>query len=266
MLADTTLPSFDPAIDVLMTPRPITVAPEATLQEAGAIMRTCRIRHLPVVEAETIVGLLSLRDVLAGDESERVREAMSRRPHVVAPATALSVACEKMLAHRFSCLPVVAADVLVGIFTATDALQYAAQALDDEGCERRHPPEVAELMTLRPLKATEPAATLRSAWELMAAARIRHLPVVHEGAVVGILSDRDLLAVRRQLMSDASPAIRVADAMSRRVSTIAADRPAADAARTLLRRRFGALPVLRGQELLGIVTSSDFLYWILGRA
>jgi CBS domain-containing protein len=57
----------------------------------------------------------------------------------------------------------------------------------------------------------------------------------------------------------------VADAMSLRVSTIDAERPATEAASTLLRRRIGALPVLRGGALRGIITVSDFLYWILGR-
>ena len=58
----------------------------------------------------------------------------------------------------------------------------------------------------------------------------------------------------------------VADAMSRHVSTIDAESPALEAARTLLRRRFGALPVLRSNELRGMLTVSDFLYWILARA
>ncbi|MCU1280577.1 MAG: hypothetical protein JWM53_4123, partial [bacterium] len=58
----------------------------------------------------------------------------------------------------------------------------------------------------------------------------------------------------------------VADAMSKRVSVIAAERPATEAAATLLRRRVGALPVQRGRELRGIITVADFMYWILARA
>ena len=125
-------------------------------------------------------------------------------------------------------------------------------------------------MTARPLILVEPAATLASAWHTMRSSGVRHLPVVREDAVIGLLSDRDVLAAGRAWLDDtAAPGRRVmlvADAMSTRLSTISADRPATEAAQTLLRRRVGALPVMRGRELRGMLTVSDFLYWILARA
>jgi len=48
----------------VMTKRPITVAPEMTIQETLNIMATNKLRHLPVVEGEKLVGLISLRDIL----------------------------------------------------------------------------------------------------------------------------------------------------------------------------------------------------------
>ncbi|MGZ3438967.1 MAG: CBS domain-containing protein, partial [Polyangia bacterium] len=127
-----------------------------------------------------------------------------------------------------------------------------------------------QLMTPRPLVVTDPTETLLSAWARMRSAHVRHLPVMQESKIVGLLSDRDLLAAGRDWLDDsAAPGARVmlvADAMSSRVSTMGADGPALDGARTLLRRRIGALPVLRGHELRGMLTVSDFLYWILARA
>ena len=107
-----------------------------------------------------------------------------------------------------------------------------------------------------------------SGLELMA--KVRHLPVMRGEEIVGILSDRDVLAAGRQWLGNDSELGRrvmvVADAMSTRVSTITVDRPATEAAKTLLRRRVGALPVLRGRELRGMLAVSDFMYWILARA
>lgn len=256
---------FDPIIGVLMTPRPITIVPDVTLDAAGEVMRGCRIRHLPVVDGATLLGVLSLRDVIAGEPRTLVREAMSA-PETLDPSAPLTLACDIMLARRFSCLPVVEQGRLVGVFTATDALAFAVDALEDDARELGREPDVGSVMTSGPLTVIEPNASLRSAWELMRAARIRHLPVVSDGNVVGMLSDRDLLAVGRRTLEQSLAHMLVVEAMSSRVSVIGVERPAVEAAKILLRRRVGALPVLRGHALRGIITVSDFLYWIVGRA
>jgi acetoin utilization protein AcuB len=48
----------------MMTKRPITVTPNMTIQETLSIMATHKLRHLPVVEGEKLVGLINLRDIL----------------------------------------------------------------------------------------------------------------------------------------------------------------------------------------------------------
>jgi acetoin utilization protein AcuB len=47
-----------------MTPVPVTVAPEDELAEAARIMTELGVRHLPVVEGERLVGMLSIRDLI----------------------------------------------------------------------------------------------------------------------------------------------------------------------------------------------------------
>jgi CBS domain-containing protein len=259
---------FDPVVQVLMTPRPITVKPFETVGAAATIMRTCRVRHLPVVIGTRLAGVLSARDVIPADQQALVGDVMTAPSHAL-PSTALvTSACEQMLAHHHSCLPVVDRDALVGIFTATDALRFANVALEAEARETGRKADVAQLMTARPLVTIEPEATLASAWQTMRATNLRHLPVVVQGQVVGMLSDRDVLAAGHDWLRDGgdAPAMLVADAMSARVSTIHPERPASEAAARLLRRRFGALPVVRGHELRGMLTVSDFMYWILARA
>jgi len=259
---------FDPVVEVLMTPRPITVKPFESVGAAATIMRTCRVRHLPVVVGPRPVGLLSARDAIAADEHALVGDVMTA-PSQTVPSTALVTrACKQMLGHHYSCLPVVDGDALVGIFTATDALRFANVALEADARETGRKATVAQLMTGRPLVTIAPEATLASAWQTMRASGVRHLPVVVRDQIVGMLSDRDVLAAGPDWLRDDTdaPAMLVADAMSPRVSTIHAEHAASEAAARLLHRRFGALPVVRGQELRGILTVSDFMYWILARA
>lgn len=259
MLAEGAL-RFNPAVDVLMTPRPITIEPTVPLAAAAERMRTCRIRHLPVAVDGALVGVVSLGDVLATDgAAARVADVMGAPAETAAPATPLGSACARMLRRRIGCLPVVDGARLAGVFTATDALRFAASALDEEARARR-PPAVAQLMAARPAVTVAPATPLAIAWQRMRADSVRHLPVVRDGAIVGMLSDHDLLAAA------AGPARLVGEAMSTRVSTIDAARPASEAAATLLRRRIGALPVLCGRELDGIIAASDFVRYLAARA
>jgi len=260
---------FDPTVDVLMTPRPITIDPSSTVGRAAALMKSCRVRHLPVVKG-TLVGVISLRDVIAADESAIVGHVMTREPQVASASTTLSSACEQMLGGRYSSLPVVDDQRhLVGIFTATDALRFASTVLAEDARAQGHAPQVSHVMTARPLVTVEPSTPLAQAWQLMSMSGVRHLPVVRDGELVAMLTDRDVLAAGREWLDQGAsarqPAIVVADAMTDRIAISEPDRPAIEAATTLLRRRLGALAVMRGRELLGIVTVTDFLYWILAR-
>ena len=90
-------------------------------------------------------------------------------------------------------------------------------------------------------------------WE-MVLGEMRHLPVVdRERCVVGMLSDRDLSRSHEK-------AIAVATVMTRKVRTVRADQPAADAAHEMLEHKLSALPVVDAEmRLVGIVTSTDFI-------
>ena len=183
----------------------------------------------------------------------------------MAPATTLTAACTDMLAHHISCLPVVDGGALVGIFTATDALNVAVSMLKSDEQAVRGGPTVAQLMTGRPIATAQATTPLAEAWRQMQDARVRHLPIVSGGAVIGMLSDRDVLARSRTSDDVATDLLFVADAMNPRLWVIRDERPALEAATTLLRRRAGAVAVMRGDRLRGIITVADFLYWLLSR-
>jgi len=125
---------------------------------------------------------------------------------------------------------------------------------------------VHALMT-RELTTLDRNQTLELADHLMALGRIRHLPVVDEGRIVGVVSGRDLFRAafaealgcgskaRRRLLRS----IGVKEIMSEPAVTVPPDTSARDAARLMLEQRIGCLPVVQGGVLIGLVTETDLL-------
>jgi acetoin utilization protein AcuB len=114
-----------------------------------------------------------------------------------------------------------------------------------------------EIVTLSP---DETAAT---ALALCRERRIRHLPVLKGGRIVGIVSDRDLRSSTPALgdpdRAAALQRVLVEDVMAREVITANPDDPIEQAANTMRERKIGCLPVMQGEELVGIVTASDVM-------
>jgi len=102
----------------------------------------------------------------------------------------LRVAAQKMWEQQTGSLLVVAesSEHLVGIITERDILKAAAQGLDLDTAR------VHEVMGREPVT-VHPSTSLRQAAQIMADRWIRHLPVVENGRLVGIVSQRDLTGV-----------------------------------------------------------------------
>ena len=105
-------------------------------------------------------------------------------------------------------------------------------------------------------------ATLRAddrldlAEDIMRLGRVRHMPVLDGERVVGVVSHRDLLAASLTRVLDFEPshrrtflrAIEVREVMSKEVVSVVPETPLAEAARLLVTRRIGCLPVVEGEE------------------
>jgi acetoin utilization protein AcuB len=111
-------------------------------------------------------------------------------------------------------------------------------------------------------------ALARGAADMMKTRRLRHLPVLDRGGrLVGIVTDRDLRqvtfapALERRLpnLSEALKALTVGEIMTRGVVTVRPSAEIREAARLMHERKIGALPVVDGDRLMGIVTESDVL-------
>jgi CBS domain-containing membrane protein len=125
---------------------------------------------------------------------------------------------------------------------------------------------VRDLMTpdVRVVRPDDSIATLRI---LMNDKHVRHVPVVDDGCIVGLVSERDLLRraaglegdVPLSVTDDVSAAVKVREVMTWQVETIEADEDAATAAAIMLENKYGCLPVLEQGVLAGILTEADFV-------
>lgn len=114
--------------------------------------------------------------------------------------------------------------------------------------------------------------TLENAERLMRTNRIRHLPVVHKGKLVGIISLTDLMRLSfsdnfGEVESNVDVAIfemlRIEHVMMSKPVTISPAQTARDAAEILAQREFHALPVVEGPRVVGIVTTTDLIRYFL---
>jgi acetoin utilization protein AcuB len=107
-----------------------------------------------------------------------------------------------------------------------------------------------------------PEASAAEAWAVCREHNIRHLPIVQEGRLVGLVSDRDLRDVRgsgEDRESDTPRWVRLGDMMTRSVVTIHPLDTIEHAAREIYDRKIGCLPVVADDELVGIITSADMM-------
>jgi CBS domain-containing protein len=103
--------------------------------------------------------------------------------------------------------------------------------------------------------------------EAMQRFRFHHVPVVDGRKLVGLVSHRDLLRVSASAMAKDGEArthilnqqLFVRDVMTRDIETTTPATPLAEAARTMLDRQHGCLPVVDDGELVGIITLSDIV-------
>jgi acetoin utilization protein AcuB len=132
-----------------MTKNPMTVSVSTSIGEVARLMLDEGIRHLPVMEAGNMVGIISDRDIksvsmprlvdheaietLRARYDQPISEMMAGDPVTAYPETNLAEAVDRMIDNRVGALPIVNADTgdLLGILSQSDVLRVARDRLED---------------------------------------------------------------------------------------------------------------------------------------
>lgn len=265
--------------------RSVTIGAQETLPSAVVMMQELKVKRLPVVLDKKVVGLLTDGEIkrnlpklsegltpweFAGRAGRiRVREVMRQPVHTVTPEMPLDTAIKTMLDRRIGGMPVVDDEgELLGMLTLTDILRAEVKAprLQWGAVEQHMTSQVVTVNAEDP--ASEGAAKLK-------VSRLRVLPVLDAGVLVGILHETDVsAAIDRAVAAHKDTVLKeqfylenqtVRDLMRPPTGYLREGMPMHDALKSMVDLNVHGLPIIADDgKLLGVVTVSDVLKTILG--
>jgi CBS domain-containing protein len=133
------------------------------------------------------------------------------------------------------------------------------------------PDRVRDIMQVK-LVTISASERLSMVEDIMTLGRVRHMPVVQSGRLVGVVSERDLLRASLSVLSEHRDAerraflhvVEISRVMSTPPVVIGPEATIEAAALLMADKKIGCLPVVAGDELLGMVTETDVLRWVAG--
>jgi len=184
-----------------------------------------------------------------------VGDVMSRDVTVISPAATVVTAAEMMSAKNVSCIVVQQDARLVGILTETDFLKRVTAN------ERAsHEIRIAEIMS-RPVESISSDLSVFDASRVMAQNRVKRLPIVDEGRLVGIVTQTDLV----RALTSCGMWTGVAQIMTREVVSVSRKAALAEAAEVMHSHEISCILVVEGDQPVGVITKKDILKRVIAR-
>jgi CBS domain-containing protein len=274
----------------IMTARPLTVAPTASIDRAINLMEENDVHHLCVVNGQRLVGMISDRDILIstgwmlaverqelrtsgtnGREVKRVSQIMSIPALVLEETDDVRDAANLMMTHQISAVPILSGTRLAGIVTDTDLMCCLDDTVAEGNAAWRFLNSAVRTLMTTPVITAVPAAELDEVVDNFRRFRIRHVPVATDRKLLGMISDRDV----RRLLGWSAACDRQDEAQARlgtlrtpqtaseimqnNVRTIGSSSSLRDALHHMRAARVHSLPVVDDGSLIGIITQTDFV-------
>ena len=128
---------------------------------------------------------------------------------------------------------------------------------------------VREIMMGSPVT-LKPEDTLDLANDVICLGRIRHIPVVDDGRLVGIITERDLMGaaaiqifgLKQKNKSALLKSVSIKEVMKKRVVAAAPHTPIKDVAHLMAEKKLGCVPVVSAGTVVGLVTTTDILRYV----
>lgn len=118
----------------------------------------------------------------------------------------------------------------------------------------------------------KPEDTLDLANDVISLGRIRHIPVLDDGRLVGIITERDLIGaaatqifgLKQKNKSALLKTVKIKEVMKKRVISAAPETPIKDIAHMMAEKKIGCVPIVSAGALVGLVTTTDLLRYVEG--
>ncbi len=255
-------------ISQIMTTKGVTGTPESTRDEAIRLFEAHAFRHLPVVHKGALVSLISERDIaeatgwksakerkaLGLSRPTTVREIMRERVVTLTPEHPVEAAASMMVGKRVGAIPILdKQNLFVGIVTTRDLLAAFRKRNPQAEWGVDEASKVSDFMRAK-VETASPRQQVVEAAGVCKAKAVRFLPVTESERIVGLVSDHDLRFAFEGEVKDT-----VDHVMVTQLVTISPEEALTRAADSMLENNLSALPVVRDDTLVGMLTDEDII-------
>ncbi|WP_174591642.1 CBS domain-containing protein [Methanocella conradii] len=265
----------------------VTVPPTTTIMGAARTMVGYGYRRLPVADAGTkrIKGICTAVDIinfLGGGEKRKIidrvydgnmivaingpiTEIMESEVVTISDGASLEEAVKTMIEKSVGGVPIIGHEgVIVGIITERDIVRLMGDLVSGR--------KVRDIMSTR-VTTAPPDMPIEAAAKAMISSGFRRLPVVADSYVCGIITATDIMrylgkgeAFKKLVTGhvDEALSVPISGIMKGEIVTVGPDQDLGETARIMRQNKIGSLPVIRDNELVGIITERDILVSMRG--
>ena len=287
---ETKVPDRDGSIMAIATRDVISIPPSKSIKETAEVMMKHEFRRLPVTDPGSgkLLGFVTVMDILdflgGGNKfniivnkyednflaaiNEPIRQIMSRDLIVLSNKDSIEKTIDVMLENQIGAVPIVDSDEqLVGIVTERDIALSLAGVLTEE--------RVQDYMSTK-VFTTTPGTPVESASKIMVRNRLRRIPIIGGEAdiskaakkLLGIITSTDIIRflnakdlfenLNSNLASDVLNT-KLSDIMVEKLITVPPTERLGDLCQIFLDNNIGGVPVVKNDEVVGIITERDIL-------